>query len=152
MAQDDEHERIARKAHELWESEGHPHGRDQLHWDEAKEIIALEDSMDATLLPRETGASEPEEPALAVNSQGDMPNLRDQGADDLTSTDREPAITKPAGRSGPAVDMPAKEVASTASMASPVGNSAPVGVTGKTTPKDAAATSSVTQGKPGAKT
>ena len=94
MADDTEHDRISRKAHELWESEGHPHGRDQFHWDEAKEIIALEDSMSGTLLPRETGATEPEEPAIAVTNQGEMPNLADQGPDDLTSTDREPDFSK----------------------------------------------------------
>ena len=90
MAQDTDHDRISRKAHELWESEGRPHGRDQVHWDEAKEIVALEDSLDETLLPRDTGAGEPEEPPLAVTNQGEMPNLTDQGANDLTSTDREP--------------------------------------------------------------
>lgn len=91
----DEHERIARKAHEIWESEGHPHGRDQAHWDQAKEIIALHDSMGDTLLPRETGALEPEEPAEGVEPYGEMPGLTDQGRDDLTDTDREPEITRP---------------------------------------------------------
>ena len=43
MTIEDDNERIAKKAHELWEAEGRPHGRDQMHWDEAKEIIAIED-------------------------------------------------------------------------------------------------------------
>ena len=92
---DDDHERIARKAFEIWESEGHPHGRDQSHWDQAKEIIALHDSMGDTLLPRDTGSFEPEEPTQATEPNGDMPGITDQGRDDLTDTDREPEITKP---------------------------------------------------------
>ncbi len=95
MAQDTDYERIARKAHELWESEGRPHGRDQAHWDQAKEIIALHDSMGDTLLPRDSGALEPEEPTQAVEPYGDVPNLTDQGEHDLTAIDREPEVTKP---------------------------------------------------------
>ncbi len=95
MAQDTDYERIARKAHELWESEGRPHGRDQAHWDQAKEIIALHDSMGDTLLPRTSGALEPEEPTQAVEPYGDVPNLTDQGEHDLTAIDREPEVTKP---------------------------------------------------------
>lgn len=92
---DDDQERIARKAYEIWESEGRPHGRDQSHWDQAKEIIALQDSMGETLLPRDTGSEEPEEPTQAVEPYSDAPGIRDQGRDDLTDIDREPEITKP---------------------------------------------------------
>lgn len=95
MAQDHDDDRIRRKAHEIWESEGRPHGREQQHWDAAKEIIALKDSMGKTLLPRDTGAEEPEEPIQSVEPYGDMPNLTDQGQHDLTDTAREPEITKP---------------------------------------------------------
>ena len=95
MSADTDHDRIAIKAHEIWESEGRPHGRDQAHWDQAKEIIALHDSMGDTLLPRETGAFEPEEPTQSVENNGDIPGLTDQGRDDLVDTDREPEITKP---------------------------------------------------------
>ena len=94
-ADQDDHERIAVKAHEIWESEGHPHGRDQAHWDQAKEIIALHDSMGDTLLPRDTGAFEPEEPTQATEPYGEMPGLTDQGRDDLVDIDREPEVTKP---------------------------------------------------------
>jgi hypothetical protein len=92
---DDDQERIARKAYEIWESEGQPHGRDQSHWDQAKEIIALQDSMGDTLLPRSAGSEEPEEPTQAVENNGDIPGIRDQGRDDLTDIDREPEFTKP---------------------------------------------------------
>ncbi len=95
MAQDTDEERIRIKAHEIWESEGHPHGRDADHWVQAKEIIAIQDSLNDTLLARDTGAEEPIEPTQAVEPHGDMPNLTDQGEHDLTSIDREPEATKP---------------------------------------------------------
>ena len=95
MAHDPDEDRIRRKAHELWEAEGHPHGRDQDHWDQAREIIAIEDSQASTLLPRDTGAQEPIEPRQAVENYGDVPNLTDQGEHPLTDTSREPAWTSP---------------------------------------------------------
>ncbi len=93
MAQDSDEDRIRRKAFELWEAEGRPHGRDLDHWEQAREIIATEDSYASTLLPRETGAEEPVEPAVAVESLGDLPNLTDQGKDPLTDVAREPEVT-----------------------------------------------------------
>lgn len=29
-------ERIRRRAYQIWEAEGHPHGRDRAHWDQAE--------------------------------------------------------------------------------------------------------------------
>jgi hypothetical protein len=38
---DDRHERIRQRAHEIWEREGRPDGREHEHWDRAtKEITA----------------------------------------------------------------------------------------------------------------
>lgn len=91
-----EQDRIAAKAHELWEAEGRPHGRDQDHWDQAKEIVALHDSAGTALLPREAGAEEPvEERSIAVDNEGEAPSLTDTGEHDLTAIDREPAVTAP---------------------------------------------------------
>ncbi len=91
MARDPDYDRISRKAHDLWEAEGRPHGRDQDHWDQAREIIAIEDSQGDTLLPRDTGAEEPiEDSQEALRNLADFPNLTDQGENLLTSTDREP--------------------------------------------------------------
>ena len=95
MAQDTDEDRIRIKAHEIWESEGHPHGRDEDHWVQAKEIIAIQDGLNDTLLPRDTGLEEPVEPTQAVEPYGDVPNLTDQGEHDLTAVDREPEVTKP---------------------------------------------------------
>ena len=104
-----DHDRIAVKAHELWEADGRPHGRDQEHWDQAREMIAVEDSQRDTLLPRDTGAQEPiEDSKAALRNLADMPNLTDQGENLLTSTDREPKLTAtPSGRKG---RMPKAEV------------------------------------------
>ncbi|MCW6506843.1 DUF2934 domain-containing protein [Lichenifustis flavocetrariae] len=109
MAQDPDFDRISKKAHELWEAEGRPHGRDQDHWDQAREIIAIEDSQKDTLLPRDTGAEEPiEEAEEALRNLADFPNLTDQGENLLTSTDREPDLTAtPSGKKG---RMPKAEV------------------------------------------
>lgn len=101
MARESDEERIRRKAHELWEAEGRPHGRDRDHWIQAREIIAIEDSQADTLLPRTTGAEPPIEPALVAENYDEMPDLTDQGRDDLTDISREPPETQaPATRPG----------------------------------------------------
>lgn len=41
---DDREDQIRRRAHEIWEAEGKPHGRDRLHWDQAAEELAGGDS------------------------------------------------------------------------------------------------------------
>ena len=109
---DNDQERIAAKAHELWEAEGRPHGRDQEHWDAAKEIVALRDSMGDTLLPASIGAEEPvEEKTIAIDNEGQAPGLTDTGEHDLTSIDREPAITAPPKAAAPKADVPKKAAA-----------------------------------------
>jgi hypothetical protein len=40
----DKTDRIRKKAHEIWESEGRPHGRHDYHWDEASRQIESEDA------------------------------------------------------------------------------------------------------------
>jgi hypothetical protein len=76
---DDVAERIARKAYELWEAEGRPEGRHDLHWEQAREIIALEDAGGAPTIPLEKTIDDPVEPAIAFENQGEFPELTDQG-------------------------------------------------------------------------
>ncbi len=76
---DDDEDRIRAKAHELWEAEGRPEGRAALHWEEAKEIVALRDSFGSTLRPLEETVDDPVEPAIAFENQGDVPGLTDLG-------------------------------------------------------------------------
>ncbi len=135
MGQDSDEERIRRKAHALWEAEGQPHGRDQDHWDQAREIIAIEDSQGSTLLPRNTGAEEPVEDRRAATNYGDVPNLTDQGESMLTDTSREPSFAptpktksrKPAKDAGPPdavkAAKPPKVIDKTAQTASIVAGS-----------------------------
>lgn len=112
--------RIADKAHALWEAEGRPHGRDQAHWEQAREMIAIEDSMSATLLPRDAGAETPvEEKSIAIDNEGEAPTLTDTGRDDLTSTDREPAITAPPKRKAAAKKAATKDSAKTSAALAP---------------------------------
>ena len=78
--------RIRRRAHQIWEREGRPEGRDQDHWTLASEEIAIEDNYQATLKPNPARGpddtavrTEPVEPALSMANQGEMPGLADQG-------------------------------------------------------------------------
>ena len=72
-------ERIRRKAYELWESEGGPHGRAEDHWHIAAEIVAEEDASRSALLPFESGSDEPVAEASIQDNLGEFPSLTDQG-------------------------------------------------------------------------
>ncbi|KQT44438.1 hypothetical protein ASG43_13910 [Aureimonas sp. Leaf454] len=74
-------DRIRQKAHELWEHEGRPDGRAASHWASAREIIALQDSYDATLTPVGETLDEVVEPAFMAENQADVPGLTDLGED-----------------------------------------------------------------------
>jgi hypothetical protein len=76
-------DRIRKEAHRLWEAEGRPDGRAERHWAEAREIVALRDSMGSTLKPVEETLDEPAEPALAAENLGDLPGITDQGDEKL---------------------------------------------------------------------
>ncbi|WP_425646238.1 DUF2934 domain-containing protein [Agrobacterium leguminum] len=43
-----EHEWISKRAYTLWEKEGHPHGRDAHHWEQAKHEFSLLKTSEAT--------------------------------------------------------------------------------------------------------
>src|SRR4051794_5841214 len=44
-------ERVRNRAYHLWETEGKPHGRDVEYWERARELVAMEESAGAGLLP-----------------------------------------------------------------------------------------------------
>ena len=142
MGQDPDEDRIRRKAHELWQAEGHPHGRDQDHWDLAREIIAIEDSQRSTLLPRTSGADEPVESRQAAENYGDLPNLTDQGEHPLTDISREPALTSQAP------DATAK--AAVKAVRKPAGKSATTSQPEEVTPVARPASNPVTRNTPAA--
>jgi hypothetical protein len=87
----DAHEkRIAHKAHELWEQEGRPHGRDQDHWEQARFLVGIEENPTAGTLPNPSvptvqnpGGTAPSTPPVepireAVENLGEFPGLADQ--------------------------------------------------------------------------
>ncbi len=75
--QDDE-ARIRAEAYELWVAEGQPTGRAEIHWLQAKEIIAIKDSFATTLIPVSRSTRENVEPAFVASEHGDVPGLTDQ--------------------------------------------------------------------------
>jgi Protein of unknown function (DUF2934) len=80
---DDFEERVRRRAYRLWQEEGCPQGRAEVHWDRARDLVAIEENHKLTLKPisgRATGpAGEPVEPLEAVENTGEFPTLTDQG-------------------------------------------------------------------------
>jgi hypothetical protein len=80
---DDFEQRVRRRAYRLWQEEGCPDGRADVHWDKARELVAIEDNQKQTLKrvsPETAGpAGEPVEPLEAVENAGEFPTLTDQG-------------------------------------------------------------------------
>jgi hypothetical protein len=79
MSQHSHEERVRLRAYEIWLNEGKPEGREQRHWEMAREIVGYEDAYQSTLVPVSGSAGEPVEPSLAFQSQGELPTLTDQG-------------------------------------------------------------------------
>lgn len=76
----DREDRIREEAYQIWLSEGRPEGRAEVHWAEAKEIIALKDgALQSSLQDPSDTAEENAEPALAHEKLGQVPNLDDSG-------------------------------------------------------------------------
>jgi hypothetical protein len=76
--------RIRRRAYQLWEQEGRPEGRADVHWDQATELVAIEENHRLATEPipsaAELGPSgEPIEPIEAVENAGEFPTMTDQG-------------------------------------------------------------------------
>ena len=85
MAEDLE-SRIQKRAYQIWEREGRPEGRSHDHWELAREEIAIEDNYRGTLRPNPSHGpddtaerTEPVEPVLSMENQGEMPGIADQG-------------------------------------------------------------------------
>lgn len=79
-------QRIRERAHHIWMEEGQPAGREEAHWQMARELVAQEDGQHLATEPnpaaggkRRARRDEPVEPLQAVESLGDLPGLTDQG-------------------------------------------------------------------------
>jgi hypothetical protein len=73
-------ERVRQRAYRLWVEEGCPEGRSDVHWEKARELVAIEDKQKSTTKPVATEKrGEPVEPVEAVRNAGEFPTLTDQG-------------------------------------------------------------------------
>jgi hypothetical protein len=69
-------QRIRARAHQIWEQEGRPQGRERDHWEKARILVSIEDDK-SSLKP-----VEPERPELAqvMENLGEFPSaLTDEG-------------------------------------------------------------------------
>ena len=85
--------RVRRKAYELWESEGGPHGRDEDHWRIAAELVAAEVAERRGDLPYAGTTEETVEEAALLDNLGEAPAITDQG-----EAEAEPAVQPSTGR------------------------------------------------------
>ena len=82
---DDHEERIRRFAYHIWLKEGRPQGRDAIHWDRARELVAIEDSQRATAKPVRrdwndpTLAADTVEPAGPAANADELPTMTERG-------------------------------------------------------------------------
>jgi hypothetical protein len=107
MSQHSHDERVRLRAYEIWLNEGRPEGRDQRHWEMAREIVGYEDAHRSTLVPVSGSAGELAEPSLAFQSQGDLPTLTDQG-DSNPGPSRSPPTATATAPKGAATKRAAK--------------------------------------------
>jgi hypothetical protein len=77
-------ERIRAKAYQIWLDEGCPEGRDEAHWEMARQLVAIEDNPEAGRMPIPDGEQvgewgEPvEDSRIAANSVGELPTIVDE--------------------------------------------------------------------------
>ncbi|MFC7703519.1 hypothetical protein ACFQXB_04850 [Plastorhodobacter daqingensis] len=72
--------RIEDRARVLWQEAGAPEGAMDLYRDRARELLALEEVPEAGHAPRDQ-LGPAAEPKIALQNQGEFPDLRDQGSD-----------------------------------------------------------------------
>jgi hypothetical protein len=76
-------QRIRERAYKIWLDEGCPEGRANVHWEMARELVAIEDNTPLALRPAphegaDGPAGEPIEGASAAVT-GELPTMDDQG-------------------------------------------------------------------------
>lgn len=75
--------RVAEKAHSMWEEAGCPEGGEQPYVDRARALLEISENPEAGRLTIAQSIPPRGEPLLAVENQGEMPGLTDQGDDQL---------------------------------------------------------------------
>lgn len=83
---DDHEQRVRERAFKIWQEQGCPDGQAEAHWEMARELVAIEQNQDLTLVPV---ARDPEDPTIAAddveetgpaaNATGELPTLTDAG-------------------------------------------------------------------------
>lgn len=141
---DDIQERIRRRAHELWESEGRPHGRDSDHWTQAEAEVRGAGALEPT---GKVAGSRKKPPISKATSKaaGKSTRAAAESLSEVASTPVESA------KSEPAKPAKAKPAASKATASKPKADAAPaeqatsVKAPGKTTAKAAPTKSTATK-------
>ena len=79
----DHETRVGERAYKLWEENGRPHGRDVELWEQARELVAIEENPEGGRLPNPSGtdpARQDVEEADIQENNGEVPGrLTDQG-------------------------------------------------------------------------
>jgi hypothetical protein len=76
MSYEDTEKRIRERAYQIWNDEGRPDGRAEEHWEKARMIVSVEESLPTMLKPVTEPRPEPKE---AFENQCEFPTLTDQG-------------------------------------------------------------------------
>jgi hypothetical protein len=81
---DEVEKKVRERAYKIWQEEGCPEGRAEVHWDKARELVAIEENLQLTLKPiltaRELGPyGEPIEPLQPAENAAETLTLVDQG-------------------------------------------------------------------------
>lgn len=119
---DDILERIRRRAHELWESEGRPHGRDSDHWTQAEAEIrgagALEPTEKAAGSRKRTATAKTagKSTRAAAESLSEVASIP---AESAKSAPTKPAKAKPATAKAKTEDAPKAAAGKTTAKATP---------------------------------
>ena len=98
---DDMHDRIRQRAYRLWVEEGCPEGRQDIHWERARELVAIEQNQKHTTKPvthHQGAGGEPVEPMEAIENAGEFPTQTDQGEEQGTPQRRRAAAAAPSKR------------------------------------------------------
>src|SRR3954469_21237383 len=93
--------RVRERAYQIWKQEGCPEGRAEVHWDMARELVAIEENQRLATKPnpqvrdirRDPTTGARGEPLTAVANQGEFPPLTDQGEEQSYPLPRRQART-----------------------------------------------------------
>jgi hypothetical protein len=94
-------ERVRDRAYRLWVEEGCPEGRADVHWERARELVAVEQNQKLTTKSpgRQQASGEPVEPVAAIANAGEFPTLTDQGEKQAAPRPRRAAAARAPSKS-----------------------------------------------------